>query len=169
MPKIKIEQITITPRSDTLGFVSFDSEDNYSNMSKNDLENKIITSYAGRIAQMKQFAEDGFDSGASNDLKQATRYAYDMVAKLGMCEDIGYINIDGIPKIENKQGIIADITSNFMKDKIEAQVIKILKNQKQRAEKLVEDNWSLIEKLAKKLLKQEVVHEQELNEILKDK
>ena len=35
-PDIKIEQITIVPRARSLGFVSFDTEDNYSNNSKKD-------------------------------------------------------------------------------------------------------------------------------------
>lgn len=166
MPNVKIEQITITPRDNTLGFVSFDSENNYSNLSKSDLENKIAISFAGRIAQIKQFDVDGFDTGASNDLKQATRLAYYMVANLGMDENIGYINIDGIPTVKNEQGISSFKTNDFIKEKIEAKVLEILDIQRQRTKKLIDENWDLIEKLAKQLLEKEVLHEEELNQIL---
>ena len=36
------------------------------------------------------------DSGASNDLQQATRDAYVAIAHYGMDKEVGYININGV-------------------------------------------------------------------------
>jgi ATP-dependent Zn protease len=165
-PDTKIEQITVTPREDTLGFVSYDVDSLSSNPSKKDLENKICVAYAGRIAQMKQYGEDGLDTGASNDLKQATRLAYLMTVNFGMDDEIGYINLDGLPQISSSGGQRPEI-ENLYKDKIEIRIDAILSELKLTTENLVEKNWDKIDKLAQELLDKEVVHEDELNKLMK--
>lgn len=158
-PKVKIEQITVTAREDTLGFVAYNMEDSQSNPSKQDLQNHICIAYAGRIAQMKQFGMQGLDTGASSDLAHATRLAYLMVAKLGMDDIIGYININGIKSVE-------PTNYNFMQKEIDTRVKEILTELKTKTEQLVDANWEYIESLANLLLKQEVVHEDEINTII---
>jgi ATP-dependent Zn protease len=164
-PRAKIEQITITPRDRSLGFVSFDVESLGGNLSKSDIENEICVAYAGREAQMRFAGEMGFDTGASNDLKQATRMAYLYVARYGMDDEIGYLNIDGIPR---KYSQLQDAyeMEGFMQDKIEQRVQELLKAQKNRTQKLIEDNWEHIEVLAKQLQDKEVLHEEEIYSLI---
>lgn len=166
-PKTKIEQITVAAREDTLGFVSYDLESSNSNPSKKDLENKICVAYAGRIAQMKEYGEDGLDTGAASDLAHATKLAYLMVANLGMDEEIGYMNLDGLPK-RNSQVEKRPEMENLFKEKIELRIESILKSMYSKTEELVQNNWKKIDKLAKLLLEKEVVHEVELEKILKN-
>ncbi len=165
MPQIKIEQITITSREDTLGFVSFDSEQTISNPSKKDLENKICIAFAGRIAQIKQFSTEGFDTGASSDLEKATKYAYLIAAHFGMDEDIGYINIDGIPNLQYKKNKLTN--SSFLQTEIEVSVKQTIQKMQEKTQNIVEENWKTIDTLAKLLIKNEVLEEEELNTILK--
>lgn len=67
---------------------------------------------------------------------------------------MGYINLNGIKN------------TDLFKEKIEKRVGDILNNLKKQTEKLVTENWGKIEKLAKELLKKEVLHEEELNKIV---
>ena len=52
----------------------------------------IIVSLGGRVAEELVF--DDITTGASQDIKQATRMAKDMVTKYGMSENIGLICYD---------------------------------------------------------------------------
>jgi len=167
-PDTKIEQITVTPREDTLGFVSYDMEGSNSNPSKKDLENKICVAYAGRVAQMKQYGDDGLDTGASSDLAHATKLAYHMVVNFGMDEEMGYVNLDGLPQRYSNNGKRPEI-ENLYKDQIELRIKEILKNLKTRTEDLVNEHWKKIDKLSLELLDKEVVHEDELNKLMKIK
>ncbi|MEA2020096.1 MAG: AAA family ATPase, partial [Campylobacterota bacterium] len=163
-PDAKIEQITVTPREDTLGFVSYDVEGSNSNPSKKDLENKICVAYAGRVAQMKQYGEDGLDTGASSDLKQATKIAFLMVSSFGMDEEFGDISVEGALQVINHNNNLLDNT--FLKSEVEQRVKENLKSLKTKTEELVSKHWTKIDKLANELLEKEVVHEEELNKLM---
>ena len=154
VPKLKIEQITITPRKNTLGFVAFNIENASSNLSKKDLENQIAISLAGRMAQMKKFGEDSLDTGASEDLKRATQLAYKSIAYYGMDEELGYINLDSIKH--------SDIQQNIIDKKVVALIAKI----KIETKNTIDKNWGKITRVAKELLEKEVIHEEELAVLL---
>lgn len=159
MPEVKIEQITVTPRNDALGFVSYNLEDEFSNLTYGDIKNKICVAFAGRIAQMRRFGEEGLDSGASSDLKMATKYAYYAIANLGMDKDIGYINIDGLTK-ESKIGGVTE-------QEIQRRVKELMSAQKQKTEELVEENWEKIESVSEVLVKSEFIDEDEFSKIVR--
>jgi len=154
MPKIKIEQVTITPRENALGFVSFNLEGSSSNMSKKDIESQVCIALAGRIAQMKKFSEEALDTGAVSDLDTATQNVYKMISYYGMDEEFGYINYKSVE------------LSQTQKNLIDKKVIEILKSLKKRTETLVDENWKSIVNVANVLLKQEVIHEDELKNII---
>lgn len=160
MPEVKIEQITVTPRNDALGFVSYNLEDEFGNLTYADIKNKICVAFAGRMAQLYKYGEDeGLDSGASSDLKMATKYAYYAIANLGMDETIGYINIDGF----SKESIIAGITEQ----EIQKQVKLLLKAQELRTKELVEKHWQSIESVSRVLIEDEFIDEEQFNQIVK--
>lgn len=167
-PNTKIEQITVTPREDTLGFVSYNLENSSSNISKKDIENKICVAYAGRIAQMKKYGVDGLDTGASSDLTYATRLAYLMITKVGMDEKLGYISLVGIPNRKAHYEEKPEI-ENLFKEKTEDSILRTSKELQKRTEELVKENWNKIDILAKVLLKKEVVLEEEINAIMSSK
>jgi len=154
MPSMKIEQITITPREKSLGFVAFNMENSSSNMSKSDIQAQICIAYAGRISQMKKYGDDGFDTGAVSDLDIATRRAYELVSIYGMSEEFGSLNISNV-KI-----------SDIYKSKIDEEVVEILKDLEKKTIILVDKYWDKISTLASQLMKKEVIHELELLKIL---
>lgn len=81
-----------------------------------------------------------------------------------MDEEVGYVNISGIPNVLEKQTGISDTRHYY--DKIDKAVQKWLGEGKDNTKKLVEQHWDKIEKLSQLLLKQEVVYESELENIL---
>jgi len=167
MSHIKIEQITVTPRGNTLGFVSYDYEDMQHNMTAQDFRDRICISFAGREAQIYKFGIDrGMDTGASNDLKQATKDAYHAIARFGMDKDIGYINISGIPNITEYATVITE--TNIYNADIEIAIKKWLTAGEKRTKELIFIHWDKINILAKLLLEKEVVLENELNMIFEN-
>ena len=158
MPQIKITQITITPRGKSLGFVSFSNEDKYSNLTREDIKNKISVLLAGRLSQLHKYGKiSGYDTGASDDLSQVMNYCYKAIAHYGMDEDVGNINIH---EFEDKK---------FFQTDIENAIKKWIKDAETKTTDLIKDNWHLIERLAKKLLEDEVVDENSLICLIKEK
>ncbi|MCX6051032.1 MAG: AAA family ATPase [Campylobacterales bacterium] len=150
MPEVKIEQITVVPRNNALGFVSYDQDADLSNLTRKDIKNKLCVAFAGREAQLKEYGEEGFDSGASSDLNMATKYAHYAIATLGMGESTGYINV-----------------SNFKEDslfdkEIETELKAWLDEAQTQTKELVEKHWNKISALAKLLEEKEIVNEAEL-------
>jgi len=157
MPNLKIEQVTITPREKSLGFVSFHTENSDSNLSKSEIESLICIAYAGRVAQIKEYGDEGLDVGASSDLNIATRRAYALVSIFGMDKDFGFINIDNLE------------ISDIKRAEIDNSVQKILKSLELRTKELINIHWPKIQKLAKLLVKKEVIHQNELLHIMNPK
>jgi ATP-dependent Zn protease len=154
MPEVKIEQITVVPRDEALGFVSYDRDTNYDNLTRQDIKNKLCVAFAGREAQLKEYGEEGFDSGASSDLNMATRYAHYAIATLGMGESTGYINVS-----EFKENML------FEKE-IEIEVKLWLDEAHQRTKELTDKYWDKISALSTLLQEKEIVNEKELLELV---
>lgn len=156
LPDTKIEQITVVPRNNALGFVSYDNEDNISNLTKIKIENKICVLLAGRIAQMKKYAEEGFDSGASSDLSHATHLANMAISKLGMGTSIGYVSLDKLKEYE----------ASTFREEINKEVKNWLKTAEERTKNLVDELWDKIDNVAQSLIENETIEAKELNKIM---
>ena len=157
LPHIKIEQVTIAPRSKMLGFVSYNADDELSNITKEDLFNDVCVLLAGRIAKIKKVGSDArMDSGAVNDLSEASLQVYAAISNLGMDKELGFINIDSIAMLD----------SDFLSQQLEKRFLHWIKIAKERAEALVDKHWDIIEKLALKLIEQEIVESDELAKII---
>jgi len=154
-PNLKIEQITVIPRGNAFGFVSYDTEPTFANLTITDIKNKMSIAYAGREAQIKMYGKDmGIDSGASSDLNLATQYAYTAIAELGMGEKIKSVNITNL---KNEQ---------LFQDEIEQEMKEWITEARMIAKDTVAKYWNEITKLAKLLMEKEIVGADELEAIL---
>ncbi|MEA2072837.1 MAG: AAA family ATPase, partial [Campylobacterota bacterium] len=161
MPHVHIEHVSLTPKDNNERFVSQNYNDVQDNMTVKDFKDKICVSLAGRTAQIKLFGEiDGMDTGASNDLQQATRDAYAAIAHYGMDEEVGYININGVMDAQDNSTSSRD-TKHFH-GKIDSALERWMIEAEKRIVTLVDENWSTIEKLSKLLLDKEIIYEEEL-------
>jgi len=158
LPKIKIEQVTVAPRSESLGFVSYHSEEYIDATSKEELFNDVCVLLAGRIAKMEKYGEDGMETGAVSDLEAATIQVYAAIALFGMDEELGYINISGL-----------DVggTNIVLQDKIEERILVWMEKAKKHTEAEVKRLWNAIDAVAQELIKKEVIDGEELKEIIK--
>ena len=86
--------ISIVPRGRSLGATWSLPKDDSSNMTRNQMYERIVSLLGGRVAEAL-FVGD-ISVGASNDIDRATKLAKDMVARYGMCERLGTVSyLDG--------------------------------------------------------------------------
>ncbi|KQS02155.1 cell division protein FtsH [Sphingomonas sp. Leaf357] len=84
-----IHKATIIPRGGALGMVvSMPERDNYS-YHRDKMYADLASVMGGRVAEEVIFGHDKVSSGASSDIKQATKLARAMVTQWGMSESIG--------------------------------------------------------------------------------
>jgi ATP-dependent Zn protease len=96
------------------------------------------------------------DSGAVNDLSQASLQVYAAIATIGMDKELGYINLDAVGRLDNY----------FLEQSIEKRFLHWMDVAKQYTENLVDTYWNKIETLALRLIEKEIVESQELAEII---
>jgi len=159
LPDIKIEQVTITPRAEALGFVSYTDQEFITNISKEELFNDICVALAGRIAKLKKFPQEGIDTGAAQDLEQATWEIYNAIANFGMDEEIGFVHIDTLNQ---------NVSKTLFKEKLEERISKWIQEATAKTELLVDKYWEKIEKVAQELIKKEIIDGNELRKIMQE-
>jgi cell division protease FtsH len=126
-------------------------------VTKEELFNNVCVLLAGRVSKLKQFGEvKGLDSGAMNDLEQATTQVYLAITMLGMDEELGMISL----------GTLDNTLLQIFGDKIEERMQDWLTRAKTKTELMVNQHWDKIEALAKKLIENEVVEGEELEAII---
>ncbi|MDH4943970.1 AAA family ATPase [Sulfurimonas sp. C5] len=157
LPDIKIEQVTVAPRSETLGFVSYHNDDYVDATSKEELFNDVCVLLAGRIAKMEKFGEEGMETGAINDLEVASMQVYAAVALFGMDDEIGYLNVSGVESVYDRK---------LFSKRIEERMIAWIEEAKHKTQREVKRLWPAIEAVAKRLIKKEVIDGEELKKII---
>ena len=160
LPLKRIEQVTVMPRNDALGFVSFSESDEYYSYNIDIIRSEICVSLAGRASQIQKFGSYGMDTGASSDLKTASKLAYLAITRYGMDEELSNLNVGVLDEqYQHKNAYKNDIIFTRMNAWI--------RELTQETKKLVEENWNAIESLAKVLVEAEVVDEKQLDKLLK--
>ena len=162
-----VQKITIVPRtSGALGYTMQVDEGNHYLMTKEELENKIATYTGGRAAEEVVF--QSVTTGASNDIEQATKLARAMITQYGMSDEFGMVALETV----NNQYLGGDASlacSAQMQAKIDDRVIALVKQQHEKATKILEENRQKLDELAKYLYEQETITGEEFMKILGEK
>ena len=121
----------------------------------------IIVSLGGRVAEELVF--DDITTGASQDIKQATRMAKAMVTKYGMSENIGLICYDND---DDEVFIGRDLAhtrgySEGVATEIDREIKSIIDDCYAKARQLITENRSVLDACAKLLLEKEKIGRQE--------
>ncbi len=129
----------------------------------------IKVSLGGRIAE--EIIMDDITTGASQDIKQATRTARAMVEKFGMSDELGMINYETENEEETFLG--RDIghrksVSEAVAQKIDSEVKKIIDECYVDARKVLEENISILHSCAKLLLEKERIDRAEFEALFED-
>ena len=159
-----VQKITIIPRtSGALGYTLQVDEGDHYLMSKEELENKIATLTGGRAAEELVFGS--MTTGASNDIEQATKLARSMVSRFGMSEDFDMV---AMATVQDKYlgGDTSFSCSDDTQTKIDAEVIALVRQQHEKASKILADNRAKLDELAKYLYEKESITGEEFMKIL---
>lgn len=158
-----VHKITIIPRtSGALGYtMQVDEEQRYL-LTKDEALNKIATFTGGRVAEELIF--QSVTSGASNDIEQATRIARAMVTRYGMSETFDMVALETV----TNQYLGGDTSLACAPDTaklIDEEVIKIIREQHQKALQILKENEGKLHKIAEYLLEKETITGEEFMDI----
>ena len=159
-----VQKITIIPRtSGALGYtMQVDTGDRYL-LTKEELENKIATFTGGRAAEEVVFGQ--ITTGASNDIEQATKIARAMITQYGMSEDFDMVALETVSN-QYLGGDASLACSPDTQKEIDRKVVALVKQQHEKAKKLLEDNRQKLDGLAKYLYEKETITGEEFMQIL---
>lgn len=159
-----VHKITIIPRtSGALGYTMQVEEGEHNLMSREEIENKIATFTGGRVAEELIF--HSVTTGASNDIEQATKLARAMVARFGMTEEFDMVAMETVSN-QYLGGDTSLACSNETAARIDKKVVEIVKEQHEKARKLLNENMSKLHEIAKYLYDRETITGEEFMEIL---
>ena len=150
-----VHKITIIPRTNgALGYTMQISENDSVLMTKEELFNKIVTMTGGRSAEEVVFGS--INSGASNDIEQATKLARSMVTRLGMTEEFDMMATEVVAN-RYLGGDAALQCSETTAGKIDAKVLALIKEAHAKARTILQDNRDKLDVLAQYLLEKETI------------
>ncbi len=132
------------------------------------MEQEIMVSLGGRIAEQLIF--DDITTGASSDIKKATKMARMMVARFGMSENIGVVCYDDD---DDEVFIGRDLAharahSEMISGEIDKEVKRIIDSCYERATELIRENMEALHKCAELLLKKERINRAEFEALFED-
>lgn len=159
-----VQKITIVPRtSGALGYTMQVDEGNHYLMSKEEIENKIATLTGGRAAE--EVAVGSITTGASNDIEQATKLARAMITQYGMSEDFDMVAMENVSN-QYLGGDTSLSCSAETQTEIDKKVVELVKKQHEKAAKILLDNRSKLDELARYLYEHETITGDEFMDIL---
>ena len=159
-----VQKITIIPRtSGALGYTMQVEQNDKVLMSKQELENKIATFAGGRAAEEVVFGE--ITTGAANDIEQATKLARAMITRYGMSDDFDMVAME---TVNNKYlgGHTSLECAEETQREIDEKVVELVKTQHEKARRILQENRSKLDELAKVLYEKETITGKEFMEIL---
>ena len=159
-----VQKITIIPRtSGALGYTMQVEEGNHYLMTKEEIENKIATFAGGRAAE--EVALGSVSTGASNDIEQATKLARAMITRYGMSEEFDMVALETVTN-QYLGGDASLVCSAETQTKIDQLVVKLVKEQHDKARQLLQDHREKLEELSRYLYEKETITGDEFMQIL---
>jgi len=160
-----VNKITIIPRGRAAGVTWFLPEERDFRY-KDQLESQLAIAFGGRAAEEIVF--NRFSTGASNDIKQATDLAQQMVRSWGMSDVLGPLSY---AKNEEQIFLGREISQHrdYSEDtakKIDEEINSLIKKSYGRAKQILNENLDVLHKLAEMLLEKETVMGKELDELI---
>ena len=164
-----VHKVTIIPRGRALGVTFFLPEGDQVSISQKQLESKLSTLYAGRLAEDLIYGEENISTGASNDIKVATNIARNMVTQWGFSDKLGpilYTEDEGevfLGRSMAKAKHMSDETAHI----IDEEVRKIVARNYERARQILVDNMDILHAMKDALVKYETIEEVQIEQLMK--
>jgi cell division protease FtsH len=165
-----VHKVSIIPRGAALGVTMFLPAEDRHTMTKSQALARIAMALGGRAAEELIFNE--LTSGASDDIKRATRLARAMVCELGMSESLGPLSYS-----EGDESVFLgrDMTArreNYSEEtarRIDQELRRIVDTQYTLVLQLLRDNRDKLERVAMALLERETLDAEEIQAAFDDR
>jgi cell division protease FtsH len=160
-----VYKVTIVPRGRALGVTQMVPDEDRLGATERQLRTRLSVFMGGRAAELLAF--DEISTGASNDLRQATRMARAMVTEFGMSEALGPVNLadDGDSFLGPQLGRprhVAEATA----ERVDDEVKRLLREADALAASVLRQNMHILERLAQLLLEKETVEGAEFEQVV---
>ncbi len=148
--------LTIVARANHGGYMQHGGNEDKGSYTKKELLDRVRTSLAGRCAEMVYYGDqEGISTGASGDLRNATRTITNMICYYGMDEKLGMCSLE-VDKLANSPYYMQVIT----------RVNEILKEQLNITKQIISINKHAMDNLVNALMAENSLKEKEIDDIL---
>ena len=164
-----VHEVTIIPRGSAGGYTMTRPDSDRSYYTRAFMLDDICMTLGGRVAE--ELVIKDISSGASNDIKVATKFARTMVTELGMSEKLGLISYsdDSQPVFLGKDMATHNAYSEETAKMIDDEVRTIISTQHERARKLLSEKRSVLDNMARVLIERETIYTEEVDMLLEGK
>ncbi|GHG84179.1 ATP-dependent zinc metalloprotease FtsH [Pseudodonghicola xiamenensis] len=160
-----VYKATIIPRGGALGMVVSLPEMDRLNYHKDECQQKLAMTMAGKAAEILKYGEDHVSNGPSGDIMQASQLARAMVMRWGMSDKVG--NIDYAEAHEGYSGNTAGFSvSAHTKELIEEEVRSFIQTGYEEAMRILTEKRDDWERLAQGLLEYETLTGEEIKRVM---
>lgn len=160
-----VYKATIIPRGGALGMVVSLPEMDRLNYHRDECQEKLAMTMAGKAAEVIKYGEDHVSNGPAGDIQQASQLARAMVLRWGMSDKVG--NIDYAEAHEGYSGNTAGFSvSANTKEMIEDEVKRFIQEGYDQALQILKDKNEEWERLAQGLLEYETLTGDEIKRVM---
>ena len=160
-----VQKITIVPRTmGSLGYTMTMPEEEHYLSTKDEILDELSVLLAGRVAEEVVFNTK--TTGAANDIERANDLARAMIAQYGMSDKFGMAALE---KTQSKylDGRNVSNCSEETKTQLDSEIIKVLKEAHDKAEKMLRENIDALHKISEFLIEKETITGEQFMTILK--
>ncbi len=164
-----VQEVTIIPRGPAAGYTLMRPETDDNHVSKAKLLDNICMGLGGRVAE--EIVIKDICTGASGDIEQATETAKRMVTEWGMSEKLGLMayGSDSQTVFLGKDMETHSAYSEETARLIDEEMRKIINDAHARATKLLTENRSILDNMARVLIERETIYTEEVEMLMKGK
>ena len=163
-----VYKATIIPRGGALGMVMSLPEMDKLQMFKDECEQRIAMTMAGKAAEIYKYGAESVSSGPVGDIMQASQLARAMVMRYGMSDKVGNIDYqEAAAGYQPNGGAGGFSVSAATKELIETEVKRFIDEGYATAYRLIEENTEQFERLAQGLLEYETLTGEEIQRVIR--
>ncbi|KAF9451026.1 ATP-dependent metallopeptidase Hfl [Macrolepiota fuliginosa MF-IS2] len=151
-----LHKVTCVPRGHALGYTSQLPENDRTSISYKEYLAHIDVAMGGRVAEELIYGRDNVTSGASSDIRSATRTATAMVKQWGFSK-LGPVYYDSK----------SDSLSQRRREEIEGEIASLVRGGEARATSLLTSRLEELHRLAQALVEYETLNADEVRKVIK--
>ncbi len=161
-----VQEVSIIPRGMAAGYTLTRPDTDDNDMTVNKLNDFICMALGGRVAE--EIVIQDVSAGASNDIQKVTQMARKMVTEWGMSERLGPIAYgnDGpvfLGRDFEQRNTYSEETAGIIDEEVKA----IVERAYERAVKLLTENRSVLDNMARVLVERETIYTPEVDMLIK--